>query len=835
MAVIDRKIVGGKYVDTQFFGFNAEAFGGENDVYFAPTGDYYKKRASTGVASLSAGSAGRAEGKSLVELFDIGILGLPTTTVILPKSNGGSNIAVDSIEWYHGDSKDFSISDGTADVIILGNDENPQYRYNFNEQDIKSTNTYLKCRIKYNQTSEYSYDVIIPEGFIWVYFSGDYLNFEDRYNNYSSSIKYNADASKHGAIPVTIKTQGDYQYSLNTLSYDGSMSSFTSGNEGTYTLYFSNAGATLSTDLNIWETTQSDHNISSNLSHVDTDLINGNSTSISSLWSSSILSLAGMTSNLSQYTHFGISKANIVSSQSEEVFTGIQSLGDLLTIYSNNFDTLFGFSKLLSNKINTIDSVFGLTDDDNATIDKLSEIISWFNNLPESDRGALDLVNRVGTLEGYNLDNRVTTLENYDLDSRVTLLEGFKVNGVSSTKSGTNKWAVTIKGGDINNDDESTTIFTVSEVSDNNYILNGSDASTPAIPLTYNVVGGAGSPLTIKGVFQKLADLQSTTTSALYSYIGYVQERVSKVEGFKVNGVSATVSDNKWGLTVNTSHIKGSKSTSLYSYTYNTQTGVLSSTSTPLINTSTSITGAFDNLSTIYNNSLNAILVYVGNEDLKLHGEIGNVNNSLTNITVNGQGFDPATFATQPAITIDTSHIKGSETVAFNTYSQNLTSRALSSTTSNVITTATTIQQAIANIKTIHDNSFNALKTAITDLQGFYVNGQQSTFNTSTLKWNVTIDADDIKTDDINTTLSYVSTEQNAQTHEISYVIGTTPLTFDESDSTRTARTLKETIYILAQSLTQESTLIKDYMNNNDAAIDNINTTFNQSSRWLVI
>ena len=73
MAVIDRKIVGGKYVDTQFFGFNASAFGGENDVYFAPTGDYYKKRASTGVASLSAGSAGRAEGKSLVELFDIGI------------------------------------------------------------------------------------------------------------------------------------------------------------------------------------------------------------------------------------------------------------------------------------------------------------------------------------------------------------------------------------------------------------------------------------------------------------------------------------------------------------------------------------------------------------------------------------------------------------------------------------------------------------------------------------------------------------------------------------------------------------------------------------------
>ena len=536
-----------------------------------------------------------------------------------------------------------------------------------------------------------------------------------------------------------------------------------------------------------------------------------------------------MTSNLSQYTHFGISKANIVSSQSGEVFTGIQSLGDLLTIYSNNFDTLFGFSKLLSNKINTIDSVFGLTDDDNATIDKLSEIISWFNNLPESDRGALDLVNRVGTLENYNLDGRVTTLEDYDLDNRIKLLEGFKVNGVSSTQSGTNKWAVTIKSDNINNDDDSTTLTIVNELSNNNYELHDTE------PLTYNVVNNVNSPLTIKGVFQKLADLQSTTTSAFYSYIGYVQERVSKVEGFKVNGVSATVSDNKWGLTVNTSHIKGSKSTSLYSYAYNTQTGVLSSTSTTLIDTSTSITGAFDNLNTIYNNSLNAILNYVGNEDLKLHTEIGDVNNSLTNITVNGQGFDPDTFATQPAITIDTSHIKGSATIAFNTYSQNSTSRALSSTTSNVITTATTIQQAIANIKTIHDNSFDALKTAITDLQGFYVNGQQSTFNTSTSKWNVTIDADDIKTDDINTTLSYVSTEENMQTHEISYVTGSIPLTFGEDNSTRTARTLKETIYTLAQTLTQESILLKDYMNDNDAAIDNINTTFNQSSRWLVI
>lgn len=66
----------GKYV-----GFNLSAFG-ENDEYFT-TGDYQKRYAPVGVQGLRPSSLNRKDGISLVEMFDVGILGMPTITAFV--------------------------------------------------------------------------------------------------------------------------------------------------------------------------------------------------------------------------------------------------------------------------------------------------------------------------------------------------------------------------------------------------------------------------------------------------------------------------------------------------------------------------------------------------------------------------------------------------------------------------------------------------------------------------------------------------------------------------------------------------------------------------------
>ena len=69
--------VNGKYI-----GFNLDAFNqdGVSDKYFSTSGDYIKRYTPAGVQGLRPSSFNRKDGISLVEMFDVGILGMPTIT-----------------------------------------------------------------------------------------------------------------------------------------------------------------------------------------------------------------------------------------------------------------------------------------------------------------------------------------------------------------------------------------------------------------------------------------------------------------------------------------------------------------------------------------------------------------------------------------------------------------------------------------------------------------------------------------------------------------------------------------------------------------------------------
>lgn len=88
----------GKYV-----GFNLDAFG-ENDEYFSTTGDYQTKRSSAGVQGLSASSFKREDGISLIEMFDVGILGMPTITAFIDMATAPT-AALDTIAYRIANSK----------------------------------------------------------------------------------------------------------------------------------------------------------------------------------------------------------------------------------------------------------------------------------------------------------------------------------------------------------------------------------------------------------------------------------------------------------------------------------------------------------------------------------------------------------------------------------------------------------------------------------------------------------------------------------------------------------------------------------------------------------